>query len=124
MYRFAPTRLRGKMLSALYMFQPLGQLAASAVTIGVLAAQRNGPLSENTATTCTGECARTLDSTWRWIMGVGMIPAFIACHFVSPYQNPSGIFEMWIQVATAQLLMPSVPMIFETSCRQLNHRVG
>ncbi|KAH8649683.1 major facilitator superfamily domain-containing protein [Tricladium varicosporioides] len=77
---FAPTRLRGRMLTAVFMCQPLGQLAATLVTWIAAARQRNGIIGimpEN----CHGECIKTLDSVWRWIIGVGVIPAVIALWF-------------------------------------------
>ncbi|PMD31235.1 MFS general substrate transporter [Hyaloscypha variabilis F] len=78
---FAPTRLRGKMLTAVFMCQPLGQLAATLVTLIATARQRNGIPSDATLTNCDAQCKMTMDSIWRWIIGVGVIPAVIALWF-------------------------------------------
>ncbi|KAH7364642.1 major facilitator superfamily domain-containing protein [Rhexocercosporidium sp. MPI-PUGE-AT-0058] len=84
---FAPTHLRGKMLTLVFACQPLGQLAATLVSLIAIVRQRNGIPSDSTAHTefsdqqCNEECKRTLDSVWRWIIGVGIIPAVIALWF-------------------------------------------
>lgn len=69
------------MLTAVFMCQPLGQLAATLVTLIAGASNRNGLPSDATMTSCNAECKRTLDSVWRWIIGVGVIPAVIAIWF-------------------------------------------
>ena len=79
--RFAPTPLRGKMLTLVFMCQPLGQLAATLIALIAAVRQRDGIPSDATVTQCTGECLKTLDSIWRWIIGVGVIPAVIAIWF-------------------------------------------
>jgi MFS transporter, PHS family, inorganic phosphate transporter len=79
--RFAPTRLRGRMLTAVFMCQPLGQLAATLVTLIAIARQRNGIPLDATYKTCDAQCRMTLDSIWRWIIGVGVIPAVVALWF-------------------------------------------
>lgn len=84
---FAPTHLRGRMLTLVFACQPLGQLAASLVSLIAIVRQRNGIPSDSTAYTdstpqnCNEECMQTLDSVWRWIIGVGVIPAVIALWF-------------------------------------------
>ncbi|KAK0102539.1 Inorganic phosphate transporter pho84 [Cadophora gregata] len=84
---FAPTHLRGRMLTLVFACQPLGQLAASLVSLIAIVRQRNGIPSDSTAYTelipqkCDPECLQTLDSVWRWIIGVGVIPAVIALWF-------------------------------------------
>ena len=80
-FRFAPTRLRGKIMTAVFMCQPLGQLAATLVALIATARQRHRIPSDATITTCTGDCLRTLDSIWRWIIGAGVIPAVVALWF-------------------------------------------
>src|SRR4051794_37558878 len=80
-HRFAPTRLRGRMMTAVFMCQPLGQLAATLVALIAVARQRGSIPDEAAVDNCTGECLKTLDSAWRWIIGVGVIPAVIALWF-------------------------------------------
>ncbi|CAG8978486.1 hypothetical protein HYALB_00005061 [Hymenoscyphus albidus] len=78
---FAPTRLRGKMLTVVFMCQPLGQLAATLVTLIAMANQKSGIPADAKRDNCNTECLKTLDSIWRWIIGVGVIPAVIALWF-------------------------------------------
>ncbi|KUJ23969.1 MFS general substrate transporter [Mollisia scopiformis] len=78
---FAPTRMRGKMLTLVFACQPLGQLAATLVALIASVRQRSGIPGDATITKCNEECKRTLDSIWRWIIGVGVIPAVIALWF-------------------------------------------
>lgn len=68
-------------MTAVFMCQPLGQLAATLVSLVAAASQRNGIPADATPGNCTGECLKTMDSIWRWIIGVGVIPAVIALWF-------------------------------------------
>jgi PHS family inorganic phosphate transporter-like MFS transporter len=63
------------------MCQPLGQLAATLVALIAVERQRTGISADSTIENCRGECRKTLDSIWRWIIGVGVIPAVIALWF-------------------------------------------
>lgn len=78
---FAPTRLRGRMLTMVFMCQPLGQLAATLVTLIAVVNQRDGISSDSMRDKCDTTCMKTLDQIWRWIIGVGIIPAVIALWF-------------------------------------------
>ncbi|RDW82504.1 MFS general substrate transporter-58 [Coleophoma cylindrospora] len=78
---FAPSRLRGRMLTLVFACQPVGQLAATLVTLIAVVRQRNSIPSDATPASCDSECIRTLDSIWRWVIGVGVIPAVIALWF-------------------------------------------
>lgn len=68
-------------MTAVFMCQPLGQLAATLVTLIAVARQRNGIPADANAANCTGECTKTMDSIWRWVIGVGVIPALLALWF-------------------------------------------
>ena len=72
------------MLTIVFMCQPLGQLAATLVALVAVVRQRDGIPNGATVLNCvhgSGTCASTLDSIWRWIIGVGVIPAVIAIWF-------------------------------------------
>lgn len=69
------------MLTAVFMCQPLGQLAATLVTLIATARQRNGIPADALSNNCDAQCKMTLDSIWRWIIGVGVIPAVVALWF-------------------------------------------
>jgi PHS family inorganic phosphate transporter-like MFS transporter len=75
----APTRLRGRMLAAVFMCQPLGQLLATLVPLIAVYAAR-GSLPNNTAD-CDYDCKQTLDVIWRLILGLGAIPAAASLWF-------------------------------------------
>jgi PHS family inorganic phosphate transporter-like MFS transporter len=79
--RFAPTRLRGRMLTAVFMCQPLGQLAATLVALIATASQRKNIPAGAMPDSCNAQCLKTMDSIWRWIIGVGVIPAVLALWF-------------------------------------------
>jgi PHS family inorganic phosphate transporter-like MFS transporter len=69
------------MLTAVFMCQPLGQLASTLVTLIATVRQRNGIPPNATITNCDVVCLNTMDSIWRWIIGVGIIPAVVALWF-------------------------------------------
>ncbi|THY23069.1 inorganic phosphate transporter [Aureobasidium pullulans] len=76
----APTRLRGRMLTAVFMCQPLGQLLATLVPlIAVYAAREHLP--QTTAETCDADCLKTLDIIWRLVLGLGAVPAAASLWF-------------------------------------------
>jgi MFS transporter, PHS family, inorganic phosphate transporter len=69
------------MMTAVFMCQPLGQLAATLVALVAVVRQRGTIPANATVDNCTGGCLKTLDSVWRWIIGVGVIPAVVALWF-------------------------------------------
>ncbi|EED18648.1 sugar transporter, putative [Talaromyces stipitatus ATCC 10500] len=78
---FAPTRSRGRMLASVFFMQPFGYLLATVVCIIALAAYKPHltQLSTDGNMTCVNdECRRALDSVWRWVIGLGTIPAALA----------------------------------------------
>ncbi|KAH0044564.1 MFS general substrate transporter, partial [Aureobasidium melanogenum] len=75
----APTRLRGRLLTAVFMCQPLGQLLATLVPlIAVYAARESIP---HDSEVCEGDCLKTLDIIWRLILGLGAVPAAASLWF-------------------------------------------
>ncbi|KAL4866038.1 hypothetical protein BDV12DRAFT_210760 [Aspergillus spectabilis] len=78
---FAPTRIRGRMLAAVFLCQSLGQLAANLVALIAVAGFRHRLLEDTSGSGCTGPCVRDVDSIWRLIVGLGAVPAFIALWF-------------------------------------------
>jgi PHS family inorganic phosphate transporter-like MFS transporter len=73
------------MMTLVFMCQPLGQLAATLVTLIATVRQREGigagTIDQFGKSNCNEDCLKTLDSIWRWIIGVGVIPAVIALWF-------------------------------------------
>ncbi|THZ14233.1 inorganic phosphate transporter [Aureobasidium pullulans] len=76
----APTRLRGRMLTAVFMCQPLGQLLATLVPLIAIYAAREH-LPQTTAETCDADCLKTLDIIWRLVLGLGAVPAAASLWF-------------------------------------------
>ncbi|KAF7718621.1 Repressible high-affinity phosphate permease [Penicillium ucsense] len=85
---FASTKYRARMMAAVFLMQPLGQILAAAVGWGVLTrlmTSRNlqgypdhGPAFDRLPIKTQREILATLDSVWRWVVGVGCIPALLA----------------------------------------------
>ncbi|KAJ6106671.1 hypothetical protein N7512_010188 [Penicillium capsulatum] len=69
---FAPTKHRARMMASVFFMQPLGQIAGNLVSLIVVAVAR-GSNSDDTL--------RTVDSMWRWVLGIGVIPGAIATMF-------------------------------------------
>ena len=67
-------------MAAVFACQPIGQFAATMAGLVVVAGYgpRIPPLS--TIGNCATDqvCAQTLDSIWRWVIGLGMLPAIFA----------------------------------------------
>ncbi|RAQ40898.1 inorganic phosphate transporter [Aspergillus flavus] len=77
----APTRIRGRMLAAVFLCQSLGEAAAAVVALIAVAGFRHSLPNDPEIRECTGFCVRNLDSIWRLIVGLGAVPAFIAIWF-------------------------------------------
>ncbi|KAL4802392.1 major facilitator superfamily domain-containing protein [Aspergillus unguis] len=78
---FAPTRIRGRMMAAVFLCQSLGQLSANLVALIAVAGFKQQLKEDTTSASCTGLCKRDVDRIWRLIVGLGAVPAFIALWF-------------------------------------------
>ncbi|EPS35094.1 hypothetical protein H072_11399 [Dactylellina haptotyla CBS 200.50] len=81
---FAPRKHRARMLAWIFFMQPIGQLLGNLVALAALHANRHyviGTQITPEGSTCKEDCLRSLDMTWRWIVGIGIIPAVIALYF-------------------------------------------
>lgn len=79
-YRLAPRHLRGRMMAAVFACQPIGQFAATMAGLIIVARYRFQIPASSTVHSCAGDpiCAQTLDSIWRWVIGLGTLPAIFA----------------------------------------------
>ncbi|PYH88771.1 phosphate transporter [Aspergillus ellipticus CBS 707.79] len=68
---FAPTKHRARMMASVFFMQPLGQIWANLVSLIVIAASRDD----------TGDLTKSVDKMWRYVIGIGVIPAAIATCF-------------------------------------------
>lgn len=81
---FASKRARARMLAAVFLMQPLGQILAAGVGWAVLAGlmRHRGLQDYHDREPLNPESLHmiysTLDSVWRWVIGVGCIPALLA----------------------------------------------
>ncbi|RPA82465.1 MFS general substrate transporter [Ascobolus immersus RN42] len=81
---FAPTKHRARMMALLFWMQPLGQLLSTLVAMAVIAIMRDQIPGSTLVSECSdldGDCARVVDTIWRWIIGIGAAPAIIAVFF-------------------------------------------
>ncbi|KAJ5094298.1 hypothetical protein N7456_010159 [Penicillium angulare] len=69
---FAPTKHRARMMASVFFMQPLGQIAGNVVSLIVIAVSR-----DNDST----DIVRNVDSMWRWVLGIGVVPGAIATLF-------------------------------------------
>lgn len=76
---FAPRQSRARMMAAVFIMQPLGQLLAAVVGLAVLLTiGRSSGLDTQTDHDVS---AKIIDTIWRYVIGVGAIPAFVAIVF-------------------------------------------
>ena len=90
--RFAPTRYRGRMIAAVFFWQPIGQLLAAVLALAATEGFRTNILKDTDPASCSiysnpltdpigADCARTVDQVWRLVSGLGAVPAAIAIVF-------------------------------------------
>lgn len=72
--RFAPTKHRARMMVAVFFMQPLGQIAGNLVSMIVIAASKSHEHE-------TVDVTRSVDTMWRWVIGIGVIPGAVATLF-------------------------------------------
>jgi len=67
-------------MGAVFACQPIGQFAATMAGLIIVAAYGSRIPSLSTVRSCAGDpvCAQTLDSIWRWVIGLGTLPAIFA----------------------------------------------
>ncbi|PYI36213.1 MFS general substrate transporter [Aspergillus indologenus CBS 114.80] len=77
----APTRIRGRMLAVVFLCQSLGEAATAVVALIAVAGFRSSLPDDPKSLKCTGSCVHDLDKIWRYIVGLGAVPAFVAIWF-------------------------------------------
>jgi MFS transporter, PHS family, inorganic phosphate transporter len=79
------------MLAAVYFMQPVGQLLAQLVGLWVVIGYNNVYDLQN----CTDQatCVSHVDSIWRWVAGVGAIPALVAIYYRFRIKDP-GLYDL------------------------------
>ncbi|KAJ8117181.1 hypothetical protein OPT61_g1552 [Boeremia exigua] len=82
---FAPRKHRARMMSWVFFAQPMGQLFANVLSLAAVQAYK--PYITDTAKSCSVDgvedlqCYRSIDSLWRLVIGIGIVPAVLALGF-------------------------------------------
>ncbi|OXV07485.1 hypothetical protein Egran_04750 [Elaphomyces granulatus] len=76
---WAPVKSRARMMAAVFLMQPVGQLMAQLVGIWVLLGLNNRYQFQDR--TDLDYCRPIVDKLWRWVAGVGAIPCIFAIAF-------------------------------------------
>jgi MFS transporter, PHS family, inorganic phosphate transporter len=79
------------MMAAVFLMQPLGQLISQLVGLCVLLGYGNTYNLQG----CTDQslCAPYVDGIWRWVTGVGAIPAAVAIYYRFKIKDP-GLYDL------------------------------
>lgn len=82
-------------MASVFFMQPLGQIAGNLVSLIVIAIARSSSGSD--------DITRTVDSAWRWVLGIGVIPGAIATlfRFAIP-ESPRYLVEIEDDPVTAE----------------------
>ncbi|KAL1662712.1 major facilitator superfamily domain-containing protein [Schizophyllum commune] len=72
---FASTKIRGRLMTAVFAFQGWGNFCAALIALIVTAAYKDSILGDNTAT------MDHVDYCWRILIGLGCVPGCIALYF-------------------------------------------
>lgn len=78
-------------MAAVFMMQPLGQIVSQIVGLAVLEGYNNMKSIED----CHDHnvCGQEIDSVWRWVTGVGAIPAVAAIYYRFQIRDP-GLYDL------------------------------
>ncbi|VDB94292.1 unnamed protein product [Peniophora sp. CBMAI 1063] len=71
---FASTRIRGRMMTAVFAFQGWGNLASAIVSVAVISAYKDRIEDPE-------HTLKSIDQIWRFIIGLGCVPAVVALYF-------------------------------------------
>jgi len=101
---FASTRNRGAIIAAVFAMQGLGQLAASLMTLIVVAAYKSDLASVPDVASCTGECVAAVDKMWRIIIAFGGVPGWFALYYrLTIPETPRYTFDVLYDVEKASV---------------------
>ncbi|KAK0640297.1 Repressible high-affinity phosphate permease [Lasiodiplodia hormozganensis] len=93
---WSPTHARARMMGAVFLMQPLGQLLANLVGIGVVMGYNRNHQLDKCSDPSIADCAQQVDRIWRWVTGVGAIPALLAIVFRFLIKDP-GLYELEVR---------------------------
>ena len=105
---FAPRKHRARMLAFVFWMQAIGQILVYAIALIVIRAQyawlsQCVPVdSQGGVAALNGSCLQNLDRTWRWVVGLGAVPAAIAIFFrLTIPQSPRFLMDVVDEVDRA-----------------------
>ncbi|SPN97811.1 related to high-affinity phosphate permease, phosphate-repressible [Cephalotrichum gorgonifer] len=97
---WASSRSRGRMLSSVFMMQPIGQALAQLVGLWVLLGRENmfglKAMQCGLNTKYDEECRKAVDGIWRIVIGCGAVPAVLAIIFRF-FLFDSGIYSLEVR---------------------------
>ncbi|EKG19616.1 Sugar transporter conserved site [Macrophomina phaseolina MS6] len=93
---WSPTNARTRMMGAVFLMQPLGQLIANLVGLAVVTGYNSTYGLDHCSDPNAGSCAQHVDGVWRWVTGVGAIPALLAIVFRFLIKDP-GLYELEVR---------------------------
>ena len=97
---FAPRKHRARMLGSVFWMQPVGQVIV--LVIALIAVNVSQPFLSICDRDRTVTCISNLDSIWRWVVGLGAVPAALAISFrLTIPQSPRFLMDNKKQVAVA-----------------------
>ena len=115
---YAPKKHRSAMLATLFFMQPLGQFVATVVAIIVTFCYRSSTQADLSYCKST-ECFVAVDRAWRWIIGLGGLPALIA--FVIRLQIPESPRYTMDVLLNTQKALEETTEYFEPENHNLLH---
>ncbi|OJD37712.1 phosphate transporter [Diplodia corticola] len=93
---WSPTHARTRMMGSVFLMQPLGQLIANLVGLGVVMGYNSKHQLDKCSSPSIGDCRQQVDRIWRWVTGVGAIPALLAIVFRFLIKDP-GLYELEVR---------------------------
>src|ERR1700760_2759119 len=120
--------MRGRMLSSVFIMQPLGQVVAQAFALILLSAKYLDKMNESCPTVqaqdgpISNDCRSVVDSFWRIISGVGAGPALLAIIFRFFIYDP-GLFDLEVKRQGPRALMHT-KWIYKDSTKRISGQNG
>ncbi|KAI1112284.1 MFS general substrate transporter [Nemania sp. NC0429] len=106
---WASTQARARMMAAVFLMQPVGQLVAQLVGLAVLEGYNNTYNIEDCTARSMGSqhCGRYIDSIWRLVIGLGAIPALLSIYYRFRIGDP-GLYELDVKDRGYQAIINTI----------------
>ncbi|KAF2643464.1 MFS general substrate transporter [Massarina eburnea CBS 473.64] len=101
---FASTKHRGGIIAAVFAMQGFGQLAASIVSIILVAIFKDALISVPSVASCSGDCIVAVDRMWRILIAFGGVPGWFALYYrLTIPETPRYTFDVLYDVEKASV---------------------